>query len=128
MLEKRGSVFSLAALDTKLLLDIFYTAKKVVKFKLSFLTQTRDVLTHVSKILPCFGLKSLEFLMECRKLLLRYHTIKDGSRDRLRAVQARARNRRSKEQFATLQKLTERYCILYRTLSNPPQVSVSYTT
>jgi hypothetical protein len=34
----------------------------------------------------------------------------------------------SKEQLAPLQKLTERYCILYRTLSNPPQVSVSYTT
>ena len=51
--------FSLAALDTKLLLDIFHTAKKVVKFKLRFFTQIRDILTHVSEILPCFGLKGL---------------------------------------------------------------------
>ena len=47
MLEKPCVFVSLAALDTKLLLDIFYPAKKVVKFKLSFLTQTRDILTHV---------------------------------------------------------------------------------
>jgi RHS repeat-associated protein len=70
--------FSLTALDTKLLLDIFNTAKKVVKFKLRFFTQTRDILTHVSEILPCFGLKGCEFLMQCGKLLLRYHTIQGG--------------------------------------------------
>ena len=62
-------LFSLAALDTKLLLDIFYTAKKVVKFELSFLPQTRDILTHISEILPCFGCKGREFLTECRELL-----------------------------------------------------------
>ena len=72
MLEKRAFLFLLAALDTELLLDIFYTAKKVVKFKLRFLTQTRDILTHVSEILPCFGLESREMI------LLRYHTIKSG--------------------------------------------------
>ena len=48
----------------------FDTAKQVVKFKLRFLTQTRDILTHISEILPCFSLKSREFL-------LRYHTVND---------------------------------------------------
>jgi hypothetical protein len=71
MLERPACWFSLAALDTKLLLHIFYTAKKVVKFELSFLTQTRDILTHISEILPCFSLESREFL-------LRYHSVKNG--------------------------------------------------
>ena len=71
MLEKRAFLFLLAALDTELLLEIFDTAKKVVKFNLRFLSQTRDILTHVSEILPCFSLESREFL-------LRYHTIKNG--------------------------------------------------
>lgn len=32
----------------------------------------------------------------------------------------------SPEQLATLQKLTERYCVIYQTLRNPPQVAVSF--
>ena len=28
-------------------------------------------------------------------------------------------------QLDTLQKLTERYCVIYQTLSNPPRVTVS---
>jgi len=32
----------------------------------------------------------------------------------------------SPEQLATLQKLTERYCVIYQTLRNPPPVSVSF--
>jgi hypothetical protein len=68
-------LFSLTALDTELLLDIFNTAKKVVKFKLRFFTQTSDILTHVSEVLPCSGLKGHDFLMQRRTLFLRYHTI-----------------------------------------------------
>jgi hypothetical protein len=70
--------FSLTALDTKFLLDIFYATEKVLKFKLGFSPETRDILTQVSKILPCFGLKGYDFLVECRELFLRYHTIKSG--------------------------------------------------
>jgi uncharacterized OsmC-like protein len=32
----------------------------------------------------------------------------------------------SAEQLATLQKLTERYCVIYQTLRNPPPVAVSF--
>jgi uncharacterized OsmC-like protein len=32
----------------------------------------------------------------------------------------------SAEQLATLQKLTERYCVIYQTLRNPPAVAVSF--
>jgi uncharacterized OsmC-like protein len=32
----------------------------------------------------------------------------------------------SAEQLATLQKLTERYCVIYQTLRNPPQIAVSF--
>ncbi len=32
----------------------------------------------------------------------------------------------SPEQLATLQKLTERYCVIYQTLRNPPPVAVSF--
>ena len=34
----------------------------------------------------------------------------------------------SEDQLATLQKLTERYCVVYQTLCHPPQVSVACTT
>jgi hypothetical protein len=76
--------FSLAALDPELLFDVFYAAKKVVKFKLRFPPQTRDILTHVSEILPCFGLKGREFILRYHTIksgiefLLRYHTIESG--------------------------------------------------
>ena len=30
----------------------------------------------------------------------------------------------SKEQLATLMKLTERYCVVYQTLRNPPRIAV----
>jgi uncharacterized OsmC-like protein len=33
----------------------------------------------------------------------------------------------SDEQLQTLQKLTERYCVIYQTLCNPPAVKVSRT-
>jgi uncharacterized OsmC-like protein len=34
----------------------------------------------------------------------------------------------SEDQLATLQKLTERYCVVYQTLRQPPNVSVACTT
>jgi uncharacterized OsmC-like protein len=34
----------------------------------------------------------------------------------------------SEDQLATLQKLTERYCVVYQTLRHPPEVSVACTT
>jgi len=34
----------------------------------------------------------------------------------------------SPEQLATLQKLTERYCVVYQTLSKPPQVTLALST
>lgn len=33
----------------------------------------------------------------------------------------------SEEQLATLMRLTERYCVVYQTLRNPPPLDVSYT-
>jgi uncharacterized OsmC-like protein len=33
----------------------------------------------------------------------------------------------SEEQIATLMRLTERYCVVYQTLRNPPPLDVSYT-
>jgi uncharacterized OsmC-like protein len=33
----------------------------------------------------------------------------------------------SEEQIATLLKLTERYCVVYQTLCNPPKVAVSHS-
>ena len=36
--------------------DLTYTRlQEVLKFTLSFLAQIRDILSYVSKILPCFG-------------------------------------------------------------------------
>ncbi|HJZ96477.1 MAG TPA: OsmC family protein, partial [Candidatus Solibacter sp.] len=33
----------------------------------------------------------------------------------------------TEEQIATLQRLTERYCVVYQTLSRPPAIAVSLT-
>jgi uncharacterized OsmC-like protein len=34
----------------------------------------------------------------------------------------------SEDQLATLRKLTERYCVVYQTLRQPPEVSLACTT